>query len=352
MERRSNLKGFIHIVEIVIITLVMFILVIQFSSIPGAKQDWDKTKLSLRGNDLLYSLDAAGINWLDADEVDQALSQALGGSVVYDVRVKNVLKPEIQVGCICTDTESAYMESVLGPFTLNGQHISFRVHKIDPSRIAFPGFYDVIVMGEWAGTNAAGAWDSYYGEIENFLSGGGGLLQMRSFGGINDLDAADINLFGLSWDSGLGGPTSAKTVFSTEPGDMFYNIEKYFHYIPGGVNLSVWSGFSTFQSSGKISPSNQEDYRAVLKQKNTGIPMLIVNSQVSNARGRTAWLAAGQDSDERRQLVRALVAWLSGEEYRVVPSDISAPTVFNLYKVFGPDMVQPAEIVLSLGYLF
>ena len=132
MKNNSSLKGFIHIVEIIIISLVMFILVVQFSSIPSIRQDWDRTKLALSGNDLLHSLDATGIDWMDTDEVDQALLDALGGSIRYDVTVRNAIKPEIEVGCICTDTETNLMESVLDSFTLNRQRTEIRASACHP----------------------------------------------------------------------------------------------------------------------------------------------------------------------------------------------------------------------------
>lgn len=357
MEGSCYRKGFIHIVEIIIISLVMFILVVQFSSIPTIKSDWDRTKLILRGNDLIHSLDASGINWLDAEEVDQRLSDILGGSVKYDVTVRNAIKPEMQVGCICTDQETSDLEDILESFTLNNQEISFMVHQIDPEEITFPAFYDVILMGEWAGTHKEGAWDSYYGEMETYLAQGGGLLEIRDPGKDDFEEESTLvysNLFGMFWNSSLEDPGSEDIYFTIDQDSPYYNIRKYFYHIPSDVNFTTWSEFETFDlTPGKISPSDQQNHRVILIQGGTDIPNLIINSQISNTRGRTAWLAEGDDSSaERSNLIRSLVAWLSGEEHRVVPGDISQPNTFTKYKVLGPDMVQPVEIALSLGYVF
>jgi len=83
------MKGFIHIVEIVIISLVMFLVVTQFSSIPQLKSEWPKTRLMLQGNDLLFSLDKTGIGWLNSTEVEDSFAKALNGTTIqYDLSIK------------------------------------------------------------------------------------------------------------------------------------------------------------------------------------------------------------------------------------------------------------------------
>ena len=62
-------KGFLHIVEIIIVSLLMFLVISQFSFIPRVQSDWSQSKLYLMGSDLIAMLDINETNWLDEEEV-------------------------------------------------------------------------------------------------------------------------------------------------------------------------------------------------------------------------------------------------------------------------------------------
>jgi len=78
-------KGFIHVIEIVVISVLILFAFAQFSYVPSMDTDWTKTKLNLQGNDLLFSLDRSGIDWFDEESVDNALSETLAQNVIYRV---------------------------------------------------------------------------------------------------------------------------------------------------------------------------------------------------------------------------------------------------------------------------
>lgn len=84
-----KMKGFIHIVEIVIITLVMFMVVLQFATIPRVRSNWDRTKLMLLGNDLLFSGEKKGIDWFNENDIDYYMNKSLAKNIIYDVKIKN-----------------------------------------------------------------------------------------------------------------------------------------------------------------------------------------------------------------------------------------------------------------------
>ena len=61
---------------------------LQFSDIPKVKSDWPSTKLILQGNDLLFSLDKAGIDWFNSTEVGNSFAKALNETTIqYDLRI-------------------------------------------------------------------------------------------------------------------------------------------------------------------------------------------------------------------------------------------------------------------------
>jgi len=87
-------KGFIHIIEIIIISIVMFFILVQFSLIPVIETDWENTKLYLIGNDLVHTLNKDGIDWTNANNVNATIynlqqNGLLSANFVYDIKIKD-----------------------------------------------------------------------------------------------------------------------------------------------------------------------------------------------------------------------------------------------------------------------
>ena len=81
------MRGFIHVVEIIIVSVLTILVVMQFWRLPSMETDWSKTKLGLQANDLLFSLDREGVDWLDGAQVDSYLSELLPENTIYRVLV-------------------------------------------------------------------------------------------------------------------------------------------------------------------------------------------------------------------------------------------------------------------------
>ena len=330
-------KGFIHIVEIVVISLVMFVLVIQLTSIPGVRSDWDRTKLLLMGNDVLFTLDAKGVNWLDKNEVESGLREVLNNTNLnFGLEVKNALKANITVGCIrCSSNELDELRSVLGSFTLNGERVSFIVTALE----TLPLWLDVAYLGK-------DALPDLENDIKDFLRAGKGVVEVRD---LTSIDTGRAEIFGLeTWGTA---PDGSNVIFSVDESSKYWNIRKYFWHI---LNNPGWVSFDGFLApSENVSVPAGDEERVVLKEYTTGAPALVVNELGS---GRAVWLSGGNNSlEERRVLIKTLVAWAAGETYRVVPADIKDPQTFSLHTIINKSpnpMFQPVEIVLSLGYIF
>ncbi|MBU0530241.1 MAG: hypothetical protein ABIH52_00635 [Candidatus Aenigmatarchaeota archaeon] len=88
------MKGFIHVVEIIIISIVMFFILMQFSTIPNIDTDWDRTKLYLVGNDLAHTLDNMNVDWSDDGEIKGIMDSMvqnglLSENILYDVKLRD-----------------------------------------------------------------------------------------------------------------------------------------------------------------------------------------------------------------------------------------------------------------------
>jgi len=105
------MKGFIHVVEIIIVSMLIFVVLIQFWRLPVVETDWSKTKLMLQASDVLFSLDRMNIDWMDETEVDSYLSDTLSENIMYRV--------------IVIDKESIIYNIIDNPVSKNSVTLSF-----------------------------------------------------------------------------------------------------------------------------------------------------------------------------------------------------------------------------------
>ncbi len=356
-------KAFIHVVEIVIITLVVFILVVQFSTVPRARSDWERAELISLGNDIISVLDRKGINWLNSTEVNRSISRVLSGTnIMYDVTVYNAIQSNLSIGCICNDQEYRLLKQNLTPFRINGEKVEFNVYKIFPSRISFPVVYDVIFLGD--GFLTSSSPDLYVTEMKNYLKRGRGLVEMQDFTRMIQITRVQSEVFKLQYGTAS---TSGTLSFTPKPGDRFYNLVKYFHRITN-VTGNTYPGLYTtpysFTASGMLNNNVKanatgNDDRLILRDSG-GAPSMIADEGVVDGFGRTVWMSKGDaNREDRWVLTRAAIAWAAGDVYSVAPGFMASPVTFSLFKSIpesnpygGVGMYQPLEVILSLGYIF
>lgn len=344
------MKGIIHIFEIVIVALVMFIALFQFTYIPRMEADWPRTKLYLEGWDILFTLDENGVNWLDPSEVQSEIRDILNKTnIQFGVKVKGVPPSGISVGCICSSSEMTTLQNILTNLNLNGESIRFDVSRIRPSNISFSHRHDVIFL-----------WDydigAHRAEILNFLEEGKGIVEVRDLTS-GDIDPVQSDIFGLVWNNSLNPNTNNIFFTSSTATPESYTVYKYFHHIPNssGQTYPKPYYFQNFLSSGeRVWQKDNDTKRIAMMQENSGTPACIINHGVSGGFGRTAWLS-GLDSleEDERVLIKSLILWAAGDEFDVVESDIlTSVAKLSFFKVLDQDMYQPIEIELTLGYLY
>jgi hypothetical protein len=143
-------------------------------------------------------------------------------------------------------------------------------------------------------------------------------------------------------------PASSKVGLAVENGQAsFDNIRVIF---AEKHNFS-----STLLQNEKVQPADSNSQKVILLQNNTQLPACIVNSNIVNDKGRTAWLAYSDPaaSQDVGNMLKTLVVWAAGDENDVITNDVrNVPVVNSIYKTYSNDMYQPVEIVLTMGNLY
>lgn len=374
-------KGFMHIVEIIIISLLVIVVVFQlYQSVP-TQGFWDRAQLRTLSGDILHSLEAAGMEWTDRSGMEAELIRLLGRTnIIFDLEIENLPKPDLWVGCVCTEEEYAEYTSLLtgsqNRFTLNGMAYEIRLERIDPDSIDFPLLYDIIIIGE-----STGILEASQRLMEKFLLAGRGIILVKDLSQSDfELDETLLNIFGLEFDS-QANPSSPKLAFNTPPESRYYNIRKYFLAIPNVtgnpdslddfVNESF--KFDNFLSPSELVYASENDENRVLlaTEATPSAAALVVRDKVYQGKGRTAWLSGDaqgslSDQEERTVLLKSLTLWSSGERFHITGHEIKNPEksylidVIKRQRYLNPSLQEqviqkttffhPLKIVLSLGY--
>jgi len=250
-----KMKGFMHVVEILLIIVLLFFVFSQFASIPGPATDWQKTKLGMMADDALRALDARGIDWFNRSEVDAELNRTLPENVIYAVTLQNAIKPEIKLGCLCSDSELAEVNSMLSPgwFVINGRKTTFDVVKVASASELFSLDFDVaLVRGYEDLTSAATS-----AALRNFLGHGKGVVEIAD---LTVIDGVQKTVFGL--DSGSTISDSTGIIFpdaGMQDGREANVIYERFIHVPlfydNFDNPGQWAGDASLSAFGKTPPA-------------------------------------------------------------------------------------------------
>ena len=228
------MKGFLHVIEIVVVSLVVFALMAQFGSVPPVDTDWSRVKWSLQTQDALFTMDNMGIDWFDTNSVSQNLSSLLSSSgITYKLTLKGAPQSSISVGCACNSSELEMVSDALRQYTLNGENVSFQVFQANDSYSNFtlPLDFDVVVI-------SAQNLSNHSAKVKNFLRAGKGLVSIRDFNS-SSVDQTYNAYFGIAWNSSITS-SGSQTAFSTHPATEYNALKSYFHSLP--VQYDEFSG--------------------------------------------------------------------------------------------------------------
>jgi hypothetical protein len=323
------MKGFIHIVEIIIIALVVLVLLTQFVAIPGLKTDWERTKLTILGRDVLLALDRSGINWFDVNNLDSNLSALLGNNTIYSIEIEGVPPSNISIGCNCSDEEFNFIKNLVNNIPeINNQKFGFFVEQAE----SFDLKYDLVLTFKPIKNRF---------EAESFLSSGKGIIEILPD---PEIDEIQQEFFGL--DSTTESITENNLTWAIGPANISWQIYKYFHTIPNSTGEKwpePWQFKNFLQKAVKSKNS-------ILKQtdtENTGATFNIPS-------GRTAWFGASfsdiQAREDLQTFLKALILQTSGNKWTAIsgPGQIT----ISYYTFIKKDFFQPIKITLKLKFMY
>lgn len=253
------MKGFMHIVEILLVIVLLFIVFTQFATIPSISGDAPKTKLNLISKDILKAFEKKGVDWFNRTELENEFNQTLPGNIIYSVLLKNVIKPEIIVECLCNDQEMQIIQDILDPndFMLNDVNISFIVIQVTDIDELFSLDSDVVLIYGYEDFSQ----NPYY--LRNFLNYDKGVIEIFDVN-LSTIDSVQRDTFGL--DSNENSYQDRDIEFSDSSLDNGRELNKiydYFNYIPifydSFKNLEKWleryGNADISQSMGRPEPS-------------------------------------------------------------------------------------------------
>ncbi len=247
------MKGFMHVVEILLVAVLLFVVFAQFAAIPSISDEWPGIKLQLMADDVLAALDAKGVDWFNATEIEQEFNTTLPANVIRSVTLENVIKPEIRVGCLCNDAGFARVRAMLSPgwFVVNGINATFETVQVtDPDKLFSLDFDAVLVHGYRD-------LSPFAGPFRNFLSYGRGAVEIADRPAI---DSVQSGIFGLG--QGAADSDGSEITFSRpslESGVEANRIFGLFDHLPAFydefADLGQWTGSGNLAGTGNPAPS-------------------------------------------------------------------------------------------------
>jgi hypothetical protein len=247
------MKGFMHVVEILLVIVLVFFVFMQFASIPSISGDWTKTKLSLMGSDVLRTFEKKGVDWFNETSLRKEFNQTLPENLIYAVTLENVIKPKIKIGCLCNGSELSAANAMLSPgwFMINGVNTTFDIVKVNNLNESFSLDFDVALIYGYRNLTQSIA------PMRNFLGYDKGVVEITD---IPRIDDAQKSIFGLnSTSQRSGGMGIVFSAASRENGKEINKIYDYFEHIPlfydSFERLDQWAGDANLSSAGNPTPS-------------------------------------------------------------------------------------------------
>lgn len=228
-------KGFLHVTEAIIVILLVFVIMFQFSTIPRIRSEWDRPKLEVIAYDLLYSLEGLGIDWFDTNATRDDISAELPPSIGFTVATQQEVMPVTRVGCVCDPVNFSILRNeILPDFQLNGHDRDFVFQRIDHDDLKFSLGNDVILFWGYPDhmddSTAAAARDRDL--ILRYLETGRGVVEFSDLTESQVVEQWHEDVFGLQWTYSDYDESSLARFPHFAPGRYGYQVQKLFYKLP------------------------------------------------------------------------------------------------------------------------
>lgn len=183
------MKGFIHLLEILVATVLIAVVIAGLFSI-RIKENWEIADIISVGTNMMNLIEQNESYFIDIVNEDFGLlNQIKPANVKIGLEIKGSPKSDMFVGCI--DVPSCtYLYSLLTPTYVNGRWVNFTLERFDfdAPEDSIPLIYDAVVFVNYTD------YSSKKQNISSFLDRGGSIIAINA--SFNDADFNEI--FNLS----------------------------------------------------------------------------------------------------------------------------------------------------------
>lgn len=275
-------KGFIHVVEAVLVSVIaisMFLFIVEPFSI---SEDWSQVKMEKTAEDVLLSLDKNGtlehIMEYNRSNIQERVDSVIGhrAGLEYNIRTENAYKNKIRIGFNCTECdvrdEQLKIERKLKPPYVNGREIDLQVFSFHWQNLTRYDI-DVVLLNGKEQTSLA---RSHSSKVQRFLSGGNGIVEYSNLEN-NDLGNFRRDVFGL--EDGQDSTDDIEFSNSQDVGKKNYEPYKLFYGVASVANVSggpdTWDGKWTVR---------EEDLKVELEDVSEGYNISINQTTCDNCK--------------------------------------------------------------------
>ncbi len=276
------MKGFIKILEAILACIIILVSLTFFFNVDVKQTDWDNTLLQIRAEDDLarlvtggkittavYTNNPALIN----DTLLDTTLDMLPVTVDYSLEICGIPNSIIYIGCNCSDTDVADLESRLSPldFKYKDRDISIRI--VQDSLTNMRSETNILFLYNYHNLTP------YRQNLEKFLERGGTIFVLGDLTQSQVEDGFMNTIFDLSW-SGIPRTNSGTFYPENENFTAPFRIEKYYNNLTNDTPAFDFSGSASIGlGDGK---TNIVD---------AGTSLIKVNYDIINGDGRTVWMS-------------------------------------------------------------
>lgn len=368
-------KGFVHIVEVVIVSLLTVVAVPFLLSPLKNQAGWDEARLSLTAKDILSSMDnisdgqesyLQNIMVKNSTELTSRMKEIFGPgkNVGFSLTTRGALRNEIRVGYNCTACDVAEVGGTLGtlltPVEVNGRNITFA-----PFLFNFTNYqgYDIDVIIIFNNPSEA---EPFKDTIKSHLAEGRGVVQFANLTLSDFPSTLQSEVFGMTSSGCAPSGVLPNQTFVNPDNPLLpnYDMQKIYYgvsnqdrdpsAIPPGHRFNRTPGTEWIEGS-CVDVLNGEAQRVVTREDGGTRPSVIVNT---SSPGRAVWMDyfeySTQEQEDQRNLLRTAVIWAAQRDWLNIQKTVSGKeTERAIYPVSqGEEFFEPYTVELTMWYVF
>jgi len=247
-------KGIVNFIEAIFVIIVIFTAFAVLFPGLSFKSKWSDALTILSARDVLLAMDRSNVlysNSFDSNAfqnfIDTTIPTNQSGLIAW-FETDGAIKSTVTVACNCTSDQITKLNYWMSGLQFNGRSVNIifvptSLDNINPAA-------DVLFI--WQNVNL----DPYLSNLKNYISSGGGIVEMNDFSSLSDTGLVQQQIFGLTFSGNKNfNQQSYGDHFTRKPNnsvDMIYNPYKYFFHIP--IALKTFESNYTFPVEKSMTP--------------------------------------------------------------------------------------------------